>query len=441
MVNFDRECVVTVTERNQNSMSRLQLLRAGFRYVASTLLATVLVLLLLNAACSLAFVLRDGFSPQGTSPVQQKYDSVEWAAVYPDLEVEQIEQLLRETWSRTQAYEPLTQFTERPYKGEYVNVSEMGFRIGRNQGPWPPDDHDYNMFVFGGSTTFGYGVPDEQTIASHLQEVLSHQTAREVRVYNFGRGMYRSSQERVLFEELLVSEFVPDMAVFIDGLNDFAFPEPGHTTPLRTFFDQGRTVSKLQDDGLGRRLRAVSLLRAVRAVRRRLVGPYDVEAIPDPEPAAGRWTSEDEQSIRDVAHRYLKNLQVVRAVADAHGVASAFVWQPVPNYKYDLQYHPFVDGGFGINRRAPRGYALMEELVEQEPPGREFIWCADFQEGLSEPLYVDQIHYSGMMSQLIARAIAAALEERSLFVSATAAPSGAGPIFRTLPSESWAVRC
>ena len=59
--------------------------------MASTLLATVMVLLLLNAACSLAFVLRDGFSPQGTSPVQQKYDSVEWAAVYPDLEVEQIE--------------------------------------------------------------------------------------------------------------------------------------------------------------------------------------------------------------------------------------------------------------------------------------------------------------------------------------------------------------
>ena len=138
---------------------------------------------------------------------------------------------------------------------------KWAFAIGRNQGPWPPDDHDYNMFVFGGSTTFGYGVPDEQTIASHLQEVLSHQTAREVRVYNFGRGMYRSSQEE---------SPVPRSCSSRNSCPTWRYSSMGSTTsPFRSrairrlcvrFFDQGRTVSKLQDDGLGRRLRAVSLL-------------------------------------------------------------------------------------------------------------------------------------------------------------------------------------
>ncbi|GAG17525.1 unnamed protein product, partial [marine sediment metagenome] len=186
-------------------MRRIQRLLSGFRYGATTLVAAVLLVLLLNAALSLVFYLRDGWSSPETNPVQETYDSVDWAVVYPDLEPDQIERLLAETWTRPHAYEPLTQFTERPYRGEYVNITEMGYRLGRDQGPWPPEDRPYNIFVFGGSTTFGYGVADDQTIASHLQRRLGERTTREVRVYNFGRGMYRSSQERVLFEQLLVS--------------------------------------------------------------------------------------------------------------------------------------------------------------------------------------------------------------------------------------------
>ena len=46
---------------------------------------------------------------------------------------------------------------------------------------------------------------------------------REPRVYNFGRGSYYSSQERILFEQLAVAGHVPDLAVFIDGGSDFVF--------------------------------------------------------------------------------------------------------------------------------------------------------------------------------------------------------------------------
>ena len=129
--------------------------------------------------------------------------------------------LLKETWSRPFMYEPFTQFKERPYRGNYVNIDNNGFRYTKNQGPWPPQSQNINIFLFGGSTTFGYGVSDNQTIASYLQQYLNEKLGRNVRVYNFGRGFYYLSQERVLYEQLLTSGFVPDIAIFIDGLNDF----------------------------------------------------------------------------------------------------------------------------------------------------------------------------------------------------------------------------
>ena len=140
--------------------------------------------------------------------------------IYPELSEEDINDLLIETWSRPYIYEKFTLFKERPYKGRYVNVDKEGFRITKNQGPWPPKNENFNIFLFGGSTTFGYGLPDDQTIASYLQEFLSNRLKQEVRVYNFGRGSYYSQQERILFEKLLFSGFIPDIAIFIDGFND-----------------------------------------------------------------------------------------------------------------------------------------------------------------------------------------------------------------------------
>ena len=106
---------------------------------------------------------------------------------------------------------------------------------------WPPQSKNFNIFLFGGSTTFGYGVSDNQTIASYLQEYLTKNTDSNICVYNFGRGYYYLTQERILYEQLLTSGFVPDLAIFIDGLNDLAFNnnEPFFTDRLRQLFTAG----------------------------------------------------------------------------------------------------------------------------------------------------------------------------------------------------------
>ena len=136
----------------------------------------------------------------------------------------QVVALLHETWAEMTpktSYEVLAGFKEAPFRGRFVNVDRSGFRRSEPQEGWPPDPAKLNIFVFGGSTVFGYGVSDRETLASALQaELRSHREASGR--HNFGRASYFSTQELMLYYWLLTSGHVPALAIFVDGLNDFS---------------------------------------------------------------------------------------------------------------------------------------------------------------------------------------------------------------------------
>ena len=123
----------------------------------------------------------------------------------------------------------------------------------------------------------------------------------------------------------------------------------------------------------------------------------------------------DSNYIHQVVDRYVENKRLIEAVADAHSTKAVFVWQPVPMYQYALEHHPFAEGGFmPINRYAADGYAYMAEVAETTDLGDDFLWCADIQRSLREPLYVDQIHYSSRMNRIVSTTIVDLLVEREL---------------------------
>jgi hypothetical protein len=196
----------------------LKRLRSAYKACALLLLNTIVVYIVLNLALGGMFYVRDAF--RGDSVPSKLQNPEKLRTVYPGLNDSEIESMLSENWNRPYIYSEFTHFTERPFNGRYVTVSPVGYRHSSNQGPWPPNSDDINIFVFGGSTTFGYGLPDWQTLPSHLQDGFSRGSARPVRVYNFGVGWYYSTQERILFEKLLFQGHVPDIAIFVDGLND-----------------------------------------------------------------------------------------------------------------------------------------------------------------------------------------------------------------------------
>lgn len=143
-------------------------LKKAYSTFAILLLNSIFFILILNGLCSLGLKISKLFSKD---PVMDRYDPSIVYDSYPDMNQSTVDQMLHESTSRPYIFEPFVQFRERPYNGQYFNVHEAGFRIGKNQAPWPPVNENHNIFIFGGSTTFGYGLPDDQTIGSHLQEI------------------------------------------------------------------------------------------------------------------------------------------------------------------------------------------------------------------------------------------------------------------------------
>lgn len=347
-------------------------------------------------------------------PSTIRYGETLLQGLYPSMGEDEILQLLKETWSRSYAFEDYTHFRESPCIGKYVNVDPNGFRRSKNQASWPPDREKYFViFIFGGSTAFGYGVPDDQTIASHLQDFLSAGALKKAAaVYNFGRGHYYSTQERILFEQLVAAHRLPDVALFIDGLNEFFYYENEGTAVSKSFekFLAG-DIRQLWFKELRKRSRVIQTFRVIRKTVKD--GLFDR----DMGPAKERYRDSHPAKLMRCIERYTLNKRMIEAVSSSFNTKSIFVWQPVPTYQYDLTLHPFGKAGFGRHGYSAVGYPMMWEYVQNHPLGENFLWCAQIQKDTQEALYVDLAHYSPMMSKEFARFIYDWMVKRNLLTS------------------------
>jgi hypothetical protein len=335
--------------------------------------------LLQIATLRAAHQLADRFVARGSQVLA--LDDAQLGAIYPGWPRARVAALLEESRGRALRFDPWTQFREKPFRGTFFHIVELGYRLIRDPGPWPMDRAAHNVWVFGGSTTFGYGLPDEQTIPSHLQEALrARYPGVPIHVYNLGQGYFYSAQELALFTSLLTAgpawSGPPEMAVFVDGINEHQ-AEPFFTDTLR---------------------------RLVRS------------------PWASSFSTPAGESLSDggaIVERWLRNKRAAEGVAQAFGVKTLFVWQPAPDWRYDLRNHPLwwegmpkPPGSGPVFGSSPH-YAAMEKVRSEHPErlGGDLLWLGDLQQGENRPLYVDRLHYTGAFSRQIAEAIAARIEK------------------------------
>src|SRR5258705_313025 len=141
------------------AIQRFKGILRAYRAIALVVFNTLILLVLLNAAAWAALHLHRG---SGSELIVSSYGQSIYGA-YPGRTKPEVDRLLSESWNRYLAYDPFTAFTERPASGTYVNVSDAGVRRGSGPNPWPPVAANFNIFFFGGSTTFCYGVADDET--------------------------------------------------------------------------------------------------------------------------------------------------------------------------------------------------------------------------------------------------------------------------------------
>ncbi|WP_293865672.1 hypothetical protein [uncultured Alsobacter sp.] len=333
---------------------------------------------------------------------EQGWDAL--AAAYPGWSETDLRQLLAES-SWIYDFEAFTQLRIRAKTGRFVNIDAAGFRHVASQAPWPPRRDALNVFLYGGSNLLGSGLPDAQTIPSVLQDML-RRTRPDVAVYNFGRSYYYSSQERALFERHILKGVGPHVAVFLDGLNEFVYPddEPQWTGALRNMISTRHLTMVDPLRGMGEMVGWF-----VRTARRRLLAPPPRPS--DPAPAA-RGDAET------VVDRWLLNRRLTEALGEEVGITTLFAWQPVPTFGYDLSLHGFVKAadGFGPFNSSAAGYALMARLRDEGRVDPRVLWLADMQDRATGNLYVDNVHYNAAFSAAVAGRIADTLRECGLVI-------------------------
>jgi lysophospholipase L1-like esterase len=287
--------------------------RSGARRAVDTLgrglavLAVAVVLLEVGSWCVLRALTRRALRTPDARQALPQFAGAPWAARY---------------WLENQAvasgvqYRPFVRSRRTPFAGEAIGVDASGLRRTEHTRCEPGSAV---IWLFGGSTLWGYGAPDELTIPSLLAERLA-QGGSPACVVNFGELGRVSTGEIVdLVQALKTSRARPHVVVLYDGCNDViaalahgqADVESDHATFSRMF-----AVGVRAPEGSFAYLPFTNAGMLAARIAQRLAPPPSPPA-PSPDLATA------------VAGTLRANGRVLEGLAGAHGFAVLHVLQPV----------------------------------------------------------------------------------------------------------------
>jgi hypothetical protein len=300
-------------------------------------------------------------------------------------------------------YQPWVGFSERAFHSALFNIDEgEPLPIRRTIEPANAATNNKTIWLFGGSTLFGWGVPDDQTVASHLSAILS--TGRtHYTVVNYGHTEFYSTQEAVLFATLLRHGQKCDIAVFLDGLNDSYGPR--NDTPDMTVGTAAGFL-KQEDEAAAENSRYVIItplfppVRVMNGLLRRL------GLLPNASPESGRLSSGPKY---DPAAIYRFLMSMINEMAEAEKIHVSFYWQPTP-----------FDYMAGAEQRRARflgqeNIPSVNLAVRQTIKNSSFHFVADmFKDEAFDDIYVDGAHYGDRGNRMVAQVIADGLKNDGL---------------------------
>lgn len=283
------------------------------------------------------------------------------------------------------------------------------------------------VWVFGGSTVFGHGVPGDATLPGAMAR------KRGGPVLNFGINAYDSLREVDKLVYLLRQGYRPERVVFVDGLNDFT---TFASTPYRPV-DKPRTQGFLIDRGRpallfgtpvpGNMLLAFAYALPVTHAWFRLresapdiaygsldanVDPLDYSTLSYYYRNQFDYADENiERIARDWVAYYRSHIAFVEGLAEAFGFAAEFVFQPLGVLD---RGNPFMIERY-FESSGYRASARFADVARMAIRSGELAMrdCSDaFAGNDSRGLYVDATHYSPAGNALLADCILDGWEAR-----------------------------
>jgi len=200
-------------------------------------------------------------------------------------------------------------------KGETENVGEGGIRVTTDV---KCDGNEPVIWVFGGATMFGQGVPDWETIPSNLAKNFAND-GHPLCVVNYGSDAWRSSESVLqLISELRRTDVRrPNIVVFVDSCND-VMPYKGFVSTPAHFEKNWLDYISLIHEGGFYYLTASNTWTLGQWLYRRAFGqePWDP---PEPPNLLGRH----------IVDNYLANIRIVDGLSQSFRFKYEFFWLPV----------------------------------------------------------------------------------------------------------------
>lgn len=406
---------------NNHWSNRTARIGEWYRNTALATFSVIMMIVLLNFGLGTIYLARDTFGGEEVhvdSRVKHGRERHVDLEAYSKLSQDQVKELLDDQdvfTSKGFLYAPWVQFRAPEFHSRWLNTDGNGHRLTR--APRSSGQNRLKVFVFGGSTTFGYGVADEHTIPSYLQTFLEEgDPATAVSVSNYAQGYYYSSQEMQAFFGLLKQGIVPNYVVFIDGLNDIGirtqrvlgFDEPWFTPDMTALWDARRGASQQAGPALNQSTTDSAMLSRLPIVRfaRSIASRILPRSVPDvdkkSEPKQSQPVAVDSEQVarevESITSVYLANMAMTQAVCRQYRITCLFVWQPVPFYKYDVRL--LRNPSLNIRPHWKQVFTVMSELHREN-----FLYLGDMLEKSSMKAYVDQVHYNERVNGEIAKAI------------------------------------
>ena len=298
-------------------------------------------------------------------------------------EQESAEKIFRELRQLIKRYTPYMGWSRQPFAGNTVNVEPID---GERVTPTTTTHPIKHVHFFGGSTMWGTGVDDYNTIPAHFNA--QHP---DYRVYNHGQSGFVSRQGLARLVNLVNQNSPMHIVIFYDGCND-PITLCRKDVSINGHREQAKISRKLThrwhipDNLLG------STRKALRTVFKKGKRPES-------------RCEEDLTYAKTVATTMVNNWKIAKSVAALAGAEFHAILQPVarignPNTDY-LQER--FDG-----TEWHLVYPFVQEIKAQE----HLTWIHDFTEAFDspQPLYIDLCHVNSHGNEIIAKRLSEILQ-------------------------------
>ncbi|MEG4808688.1 hypothetical protein QUA82_13720 [Microcoleus sp. F8-D3] len=302
-------------------------------------------------------------------------------------------------------FEPFIGWSRKPFHGETININAKGDRIHENETTSEAISPDVTSIdFFGGSTMWGTGVVDTETIPALFNKISKIPTFNRAET-NFTS---RQSLER-LINLLTVEAETINSVVFYDGVNDILnlcrsenqVGEHGYTDYIRKLLQSNGNQSPEHDFW---KYIDFTFLRGTRSLIKLVRGEIINHSVKTEDYWDRTMNCDNQpQKAQQIASALIKNWEIAHVIAEAQEINFLGILQPVafmenPKLAQDLHLN------VGWNNELRKQYKTVYPLIQSMMRERGYDFLLDYTDLLNrnQAAYIDFCHLSKNGNMIIA---------------------------------------